>query len=291
MIKKYKTLRKIQNLSIIILIIISIFLLKSLLNFNQANINPKEMKIHFIDVGQGDSILVQVNYKNLLIDSGSKSEKDKLIKYLKTLNIAQFDYVIATHPHEDHIGNMDYIINNYKIINFYSPKVTSDTPSFENMTEALSRKNLKIKILKANTSSIDLGDNTIFEIFSPNLENYDNLNNYSPIIKITYGDNSFLFTGDAEEDIEREVLSKNFNLKSDVLKVGHHGSSTSSCMDFLNSVNPSISIISVGKHNTYGHPTKNTLNNLKNTSLFRTDKNGSIIITSDGKSIKYSLKW
>lgn len=290
MIKKYKTLRKIQNLSIIILIILSIFLLKSLFNFNKTNVNPKEMKIHFIDVGQGDSILIQVNYKNLLIDSGSKSEKDKLIKYLKTLNITQFDYVIATHPHEDHIGNMDYIINNYKIVNFYSPKVTSDTPSFENMTEALARKNLKIKVLKANTSSIDLGYNTIFEIFSPNLENYDNLNNYSPIIKITYGNNFFLFTGDAEEDIEREVLSKNFNLKSDVLKVGHHGSSTSSCIDFINAVNPKISIISVGKYNTYGHPTINTLNNLKNTSLFRTDKNGSIIITSDGKSIKYSLK-
>ena len=290
MIKKYKLLKKIQNISIIVLIIFSLFLLKSLLNFNKININPKEMKVHFIDVGQGDSILVQVNYKSLLIDSGPKDEKDKLTKYLNLLNISQFDYVIATHPHEDHIGNMSYIINNYKVINFYSPKIINTTSSFENMAEALSRKNLKIKILKANTTSIDLGYNTLVEVFSPTLDDYENLNNYSPIIKISHGNNTFLFTGDAEEDIEKEVLINNFNLNSEVLKVGHHGSSTSSSLEFLEKVNPKISIISVGKNNSYGHPTLKTLDNLKRTSLFRTDKDGSIVITSDGNYLKYSFK-
>ena len=290
MIKRYKLIKKIQNISIVILVILSIFLFKSLINSKSSSTNPNEMKVHFIDVGQGDSILIQVNYKNILIDSGPKDEKDKLVKYLNSLNIHQFDYVIATHPHEDHIGNMAYIINNYKVLNFYSPKIDNNTTSFENMAEALSRKNLKIKILKANASTINLGENTLVEVFSPNLDYYDNLNNYSPIIKISYGHNSFLFTGDAEEEIEQEIITNNFNLKSDVLKVAHHGSSTSTTKSFLDSVKPKIAVISVGKNNSYGHPTKDTLNKLKESKVYRTDINGNIVITSDGNTIKTSLK-
>ena len=290
MIKKHKLIKKLQNSLLILLTLISIFLFKSLLNYNKSTPNPREINVHFIDVGQGDAILVQVNSKNLLIDSGPKSEKEKLTEYLDSLYIPQFDYIIATHPHEDHIGNMDYIINNYKVLSFYTPKITTDTVSFENMVESLTRKNLKLKILKSNNKTIDLGSNTLVEVFSPNLDSYDNLNNYSPIIKITYGNTSFLFTGDAETEIEKEVISKYSNLKSDVLKVGHHGSSTSSSLEFLKAVNPKISVISVGKNNTYGHPTKDTLEKLKSTTIFRTDKNKSIIISSDGTSIKYSNK-
>ncbi|MGG7142579.1 ComEC/Rec2 family competence protein [Clostridium nigeriense] len=290
MIKKYKLIKQIKNILIVTLTLLSIFLLKSLINSNATSITPNEMRVHFIDVGQGDSILIQVNYKNILIDSGPKDGKDKVIQYLNSLDITQFDYVIATHPHEDHIGNMAYIINNYNVLNFYSPKIDNNTSSFENMAEALSRKNLKIKILKANSSAINLGQNTLFEIFSPNLDSYDNLNNYSPIIKVSYGNTSFLFTGDAEEEVEQEVLANNLNLKSDVLKVGHHGSSTSTSETFLDSVNPKISVISVGKNNSYGHPTENTLNKLKKTNIYRTDINGNIIITSDGSNIKVSLK-
>lgn len=290
MIRKYKLIKKLKNTSIFILVILSLFLLKGLLKNKSTSINTNEIKVHFIDVGQGDAILVQVNNKNLLIDSGSKSEKNKLIEYLDSINIPQFDYIIATHPHEDHIGNMSYIINNYKIINFYSPKVQNNTTAFENMAESLSRKNIKIKILKANINNINLGENTLVEVLSPNLDSYDNLNNYSPIIKISYGNNSFLFTGDAEESVEGEVLTQYFNLKSDVLKIGHHGSSTSTGKNFLDKVNPKIAIISVGKENSYGHPTKETLEKIKDTTVYRTDINGSIIITSDGKSLKSSLK-
>lgn len=290
MIKKAKLLKKVQNLFILILIILSLFLFKELLYKKNHSINPNEIKIHYIDVGQGDAILVQVNNKNLLIDSGPKSDKKKLTNYLDSIYIPQFDYVIATHPHEDHIGNMSYIISNYKILNFYSPKVESNTNTFEGMAEALSRKNIKIKILKANNKTIDLGENTLVEVFSPNLDSYDNLNNYSPIIKIYYGNNSFLFTGDAEENVEAEVISKSFNLKSDILKIGHHGSSTSTSKDFLEKINPKITIISVGKNNSYGHPTKETLDKIKNTTVYRTDINRSIIITSDGKTLKSSFK-
>jgi len=290
MIRRYKLIRKIQNIFILALVLLSFFLLTELFKNKNYSINPNEMKVHFIDVGQGDAILVQVNDKNLLIDSGSKSEKKKLTNYLDSIYIPQFDYVIATHPHEDHIGNMSYIINNYKIINFYSPKVQNNTLAFESMAEVLARKNIKIKVLKSNNSSINLGENTLVEVLSPNLDSYDNLNNYSAIIKISYGNNSFLFTGDAEESIEKELLSKSFNLKSDLLKIGHHGSSTSTSESFLQKVNPKITIISVGKDNSYGHPTKATLVKIKNTRVYRTDLDGSIVITSDGESLKSSLK-
>ena len=290
MIRKFKLIKKSQNIFILILAILSIFLVKELLKNKNTSVNPNEIKVHFIDVGQGDAALIQGNNKNLLIDSGSKSEKNKLLEYLDSIYIPEFDYVIATHPHEDHIGNMSYIINNYKIRNFYSPKVENNTTSFENMVESLSRKNIKIKVLKANNKSISLGENTLVEILSPNLDKYDDLNNYSPIVKVTYGNISFLFTGDAEEYVEEEVINSPFNLKSDILKIGHHGSSSSTSKNFLEKVNPNIAIISVGKDNSYGHPTKETLEKLKDTTIYRTDINGSIVITSDGKVTNTSLK-
>ena len=266
---------------------IFIFSFGLFINFSTKNkdVNKDEMIVHFIDVGQGDSILIQVNNYNLLIDSGSFEANKEIKTYLNNLNINKIDYLIATHPHEDHIGNMSYIINNYDVINFYSPKVTTTSNSFEKLIDALQINNLKIKILKANTSSINLGKYTTVEVLSPNLDYYENLNNYSPIIKISYKNTSFLFTGDAEELIEQEVLSKNYNLKSDILKVGHHGSSTSTSTDFYEVVNPSISIISVG-NNSYGHPTNKTLNQIKTSKVYRTDEDGDIVITSDGNSFK-----
>ncbi|GAA0084632.1 ComEC/Rec2 family competence protein [Clostridium sp. CTA-7] len=276
----------------LIYLIFNLFLVIFLFQCSFKNSKPvsindnKNMKVHYIDVGQGDSILVQVNSKNLLIDSGSSTSKDKLLKYLKSLNIDKFDYIVATHPHEDHIGNMSYIIDKFKVLNFYAPKVESSTKAFETMVESLIRKDLKIKVLKANVKSIDLGENTKVEVFSPLSENYDDLNNYSPIIKISYGSTSFLFTGDAEEFSEKEVLNASFNLKSDVLKIGHHGSSSSTSKNFFTAVNPSITVISVGNDNSYGHPTNKVLSIIEETFIYRTDKDGTIVITSDGNSIK-----
>ena len=245
-----------------------------------------KMLIHFIDVEQGDSILVQVNNKNLLIDSGPSSAKENLFNYLNSINVKTFNYIIATHPHEDHIGNMSSIINNFEVLNFYAPKVTNNTKAFETMVESLTRKNLKINVIKANINSIDLGENTKVEFFSPNNSTYDNINNYSPIFKITYEKTSFLFTGDAEELIESEVINNNYNLKADLLKIGHHGSSTSTSKRFFESVNPKISVISVGKNNTYNHPTEEVLSTINNSKILRTDLNGNILITSDGLSLK-----
>ena len=282
--KSYKALKIILTISAII---ISISFLTQNNNGNYEN----KMIIHYIDVGQGDCILIQVNNKNLLIDSGPSSNRKDLLNYLEKLNIKKFDYIIATHPHEDHIGNMDTIIKRYDIGSFYSPKVITSSTTFENMISALVDKNLKINVLKKGVKGIDLGKNTEIEVFSP-LENIssDNLNDYSPIIKITFFNNSFLFTGDAEISTEDTVLSQNNNLNCDILKVGHHGSSTSTSTDFLISTNPSVAIISVGKNNSYGHPTSETLSllNSYNIRTIRTDINGTVIAISDGKNINIS---
>ena len=276
----------------LILAIWALFIFIIFLNLNNNITNcENKMIVHYIDVGQGDCILIQVNNKNLLIDSGPSSSRKDLLDYLEKLNIKKFDYIIATHPHEDHIGNMDTIIKRYSIGSFYSPKVISSSTTFENMISALVDKNLKVNVLKKGFKGIDLGENVKFQVFSP-AENLfsDNLNDYSPIIKITFLNNSFLFTGDAEISTEESVLSENNNLNCDILKVGHHGSSTSTSSNFLTSVNPSVAIISVGKNNSYGHPTSETLSllNYFNIRTIRTDINGTIIAISDGKNISIS---
>lgn len=247
------------------------------------------MEIHYINVGQGDSILIRVNDKNMLIDSGPKDNKKDLISYLNSLNISNIDYLIATHPHEDHIGNMNTIINKYTVNKFYSPKVSATSKSFELMIEALKNKKMKINILNTNTTSLNLGENTKVTILSPlEGESFDNLNNYSPMIKIEYGETSFLFTGDCEKEVEANVLSRNKNLlKADILKLGHHGSSTSSSEEFLCAVNPSAVVITSGKDNRFGHPHSETINLLKkyNINFYNTATDNTIILISDGKTI------
>ena len=250
-------------------------------------IDSNKMIVHYIDVGQGDSILIQVNNKNLLIDSGPKSDKKKLLDYLSSLNLDKLDYVIATHPHEDHIGNMADVISDYNVLAFYAPKVQSTTKTFEKMVESLKSKNLKINVIKKGTDSINLGENTKVTVFSPTKDFYEDLNNYSPVIKIEYGKTSFLFTGDAQKDVEKEILATNEDISADILKVGHHGSSTSTTKDFLNKVNPSIGVISVGQDNTYNHPNEDTIKRLKDNkvTIYRTDKDGTVILSSDGSNI------
>lgn len=278
--------KKIIYITLNFLLILILFQCSIETNKNIVSDNIKGMNVHFIDVGQGDSILIQVNSKNLLIDSGPSASKDKLVKYLNSLKISKLDYIIATHPHEDHIGNMSYIIDNFEVLNFYAPKVNSNTKAFETMVESLVIKNLKIKVLKPNIKSIDLGENTKVDVFSPISNEYENLNNFSSIIKISYGTTSFLFTGDSEELSEKEVLTQGYDLKSDVLKVGHHGSSSSTSKRFLDAVDPYIAVISVGKDNSYGHPSQEVLSRLKDLTIYQTDLDGNILIKSDGHSLK-----
>ena len=177
------------------------------------------MVTHFIDVGQGDCILIQVNHKNLLIDSGTSDSKQKLIRYLKKNNITKLDYIVATHPHEDHIGGMASVIKTFEVGEFYAPKVIASTQSFEDMVKALRAKNLKIIIATPNTS-LNLGPSTSCTMLSPNKATYENTNNYSCAIKISYKNSTFLFTGDIEAEAEQEIIDNDYDLSAQVLKVG-----------------------------------------------------------------------
>ncbi|HDK7175185.1 TPA: MBL fold metallo-hydrolase [Clostridium botulinum] len=256
---------------------------------NAINTSNKsnELKVHYIDVGQGDSILVQTKDKNILIDSGTRKSSDNLINYLKKQHIKKLDYVIATHPHEDHIGGMPKVIDEFEIGNFYAPKKTANTKIFKDMILQLKKKNLKINVAKKGIS-LDLSNDSSLDFLAPVKDNYENTNDYSAVIKITHGNTKFLFTGDAEKTSERDILNSNVDLSSNVLKVGHHGSHSSSSKEFLDKVNPKMAIISCGKNNDYGHPHKETMKELKkrNIEIYRTDIDGNILLTSDGENIK-----
>ena len=249
--------------------------------------DSKQLKIHFIDVGQGDSTLIEINGYTLLIDAGPEASSKKLKNYLDKNGITKLDYVVATHPHEDHIGGMPEIIKNYKIDHFLGPKVTNNTDIFKNMVKELKSKSLKIQVLKKG-DSLNLGENVEFNILAPIEDNYEDDNNYSVVAKLSYKDTSFLFMGDAETLVESQLLRDKTDVKADVLKVGHHGSTSSSSKAFLKAVSPQYAVIFCGKNNKFGHPHKETIEKLQQADIkyFRTDKDGNIVITSDGKYIK-----
>ncbi|EDK33013.1 ComEC/Rec2 family competence protein [Clostridium kluyveri] len=277
--------------NIIALLISITFLISGCMNLESSQTSNSfnkslEFTVYYIDIGQGDSELIQVNNKNLLIDAGPTKSTDKLLSYLNSIDIKKLNYVIATHPDEDHIGGMSTVINTYPIDKFYAPKKTVNTRAFENMITELKSKNMKIDVPKPGMQ-LDLGEGTKAEILAPNSDRYEDTNNYSIVLKISYGNTKFLFTGDAEKLSEREILDKNYDISADVLKLGHHGSSTSTTDEFLDKVSPEIAIISCGADNRYGHPHKETLRKLKkrNIRIYRTDIDGNIVLISDGKNI------
>ncbi|HHL2030424.1 TPA: ComEC/Rec2 family competence protein [Clostridium perfringens] len=248
------------------------------------------MSVTYLNVGQGDSELIQVNGINMLIDAGTNAGANDLVKDLKNRGIKTIDIAIATHPHEDHIGGMDEVLENFDVKSFYAPKVAHTTKTYENMLKAVKNEGLKIKQIKEGTK-IDLGKDTEVQVYSPVKSQYEELNNYSPVMKISYGQNSFMFTGDAESLVEKEILSENKDLKADVLKLGHHGSHSSTSEEFLKAVDPSIAIVSCAKDNKYGHPHKETMSNLKKAGItvYETFRDGDITISSNGKKLDVKL--
>ena len=243
---------------------------------------------YFLDVGQGDCSIVTCDGHAMIIDGGLPSVSQFVYSFLKnTLHIDRLDYVIATHPHSDHVGGLSAALNACEVGTVYSPVLFYNDPSFLTLREQLVARNMSFT-LPIPSNTVALGGATV-EFLAPS-QLHAGMNDCSIVLKVTYGSTSFLFTGDAELEEEKELLASGFDLSANVLKVGHHGSNTSTSQEFLNAVNPSISVISCGRGNKHGHPAQSTLYFLQEQgcSLFRTDIYGTIIITSDGTQLLVS---
>lgn len=316
---KRKTKNNIYKLIIIVVIIIGAIFSKDYLNYDKNdeatnNLNSKSsvttseenplinvdgnLQIHFIDVGQADSILIKQDNNYMLIDGGNNEDGDMLVKYLKEQGVEKLDYIIATHPHEDHIGGLDDVLNEFDTDLVLMPDKITTTKTFEDFLLAIKNRqdiknkngeNVTLKKVPKLEEKYNLG-NASFVIYAPNSSSYDELNNYSIVIKLSFGNNAFLFTGDAEKLSEKEMLDKNYDLKADVLKIGHHGSSTSTSDEFLEAVSPKYAVLSVGEDNSYNLPKKTVMDKFKNNNIpvYRTDEQGAIILNSDGTNITFN---
>ena len=298
--KKYN--KKIPN---IVYILITIFIAfsvylgsENIQNNNSNNLSPSnetnviqeskmditvdsELKIYYLNVGQADSILIQNEGQNMLIDAGNNADGENIVEFLQSLNISKIDFLVGTHPHEDHIGGIDDVINNFDIGTIYMPKVATTTKTFEDVLDAIENKSLTVTTPEIG-KSFNIGSAN-FQILSAGTDEED-LNSCSIVLKLTFGNLAYLFTGDEETVNEEQMISSGYDLSADVLKVAHHGSNTSTSEEFLDKVSPKIAIIMVGAENSYGHPHNEILNrlNARDIKIYRTDTDGTILITSDG---------
>lgn len=247
----------------------------------------KDLKVHFLNVGKADSAYIRYKDYNILIDAADKEPLDTVCEYLSREGVSKLDLVIVSHPHRDHIGQMDKVINKFEIGKFIEPDIPDNiiptSVTYEKMLEALVNKNVKVKVAHAN-DSFKIGD-LKFEILGP-ISSHKNLNNNSLVVRMVYKSVSFLFTGDAEEFEETEIVKSNRVIKSDVLKVGHHGSKTSSSLKFLKKVSPKYAVISVNSE-PVTRSRQIILDRLKSvgTKIYRTDLNGNILFSTDGHEI------
>lgn len=247
------------------------------------------LSVHFIDVGQADSALVICGGKTLLIDGGNAEDSNLIYAYLEKLNIAHLDYVVCTHAHEDHVGGLPGALTHSSAGVVMAPVTDYNTKVFRNFAEKAIARAGKITVPKVG-DSFALGDAAV-TVLGP-VKDYDDTNNTSIVLRVVFGETSFLFTGDMESKAETDLIESGAILKSTVLKVGHHGSPTSTSYRFLREVAPSYGVISVGKDNSYGHPSDAVLSRLRDADvqLYRTDMQGDIICTSDGKTVSFTTQ-
>ncbi|WP_455088914.1 ComEC/Rec2 family competence protein [Peptoanaerobacter stomatis] len=282
-------MKKISLKQKIIIILLLTSVIYTLYQKLQDIYNPSTiLQVHFIDVGQGDStLIITPDKKTVLIDAGDEQHSSRTMGYIKSQGIEKLDLVIATHPDADHIGGMDKVIKNFDIGMFSMPLVSKDTKQYKEIKQELKNKKLKNKPLYTG-DGLSVGKDVKLQILSPQKnKTYSDTNEYSIVARLSYKEVSFLFMADATMENEIAIINDFDDISSDVLKLGHHGSSTSTSDYFLGKVNPSIGVISCGKNNKYGHPHKEVMNLLEkyNIMIFRTDKQGSIVLKSDGYKI------
>ena len=271
---------------VIVLVAVSLLIWQSAEERKNAVTVPMDgLYVHYIDVGQGDSELVCCNGEYMLIDAGEPDASDAVLEYLDRHGIDKLDYLVCTHSHSDHCGGLDAVVESLEVETVFTSPYAGDSPSYEIFTDAVYGAGLELTVPELG-ESYRLGEAS-FSFLGP-LENYDSTNDDSLVLRLEYGDTSFLFTGDMTARAEKDLINDGAKLRCDVLKVGHHGSSGSSCYKFLYEAQPSIGVISCEKGNRYGHPHEEALSRLNDAdvTVFRTDLEGSIVIFSDGMRVE-----
>jgi beta-lactamase superfamily II metal-dependent hydrolase len=253
-------------------------------------IGEPALSVHFIDVGQGDSILLESKGEFVLVDAGEKDYGATVTRYIEDQHAAALKYVIATHPHSDHIGGMKQVLDSIRTENFITVETDQSTRTWLNVLDAVDRHDVNY-IDAAVGATYSFGE-AQFTILAPLSDGYEGYNNYSVVTKVECGDVSFLLTGDAEKLSEKEMIASGADLHADVLKLGHHGSSTSSTAAFLKAVDPSYVVISCGVNNDYGHPHRETMKKLEllGCPVYRTDEMGTVVAYTDGTTLSFSTE-
>ena len=243
------------------------------------------LTVRVMDVGQADSILIDCDGKTMLIDGGNPENAQGIESQLQSLHISALDYVVGTHPHADHIGGLAQIIRDYKVGAVIMTDAKTNTTTYANLLKTIAAKGLKIT-RPTPGQTLALGGGS-FTVIAPSRTDHEDLNDDSVVLRLVYGEKSFLFTGDASKESERDMLKTGLPLHADVLKVGHHGSSTATTAAFLKAVSPAYAVISVGRDNTYGLPDEPVIARLQTAGckLYRTDRDGTVIFSSDGHTI------
>lgn len=280
-----KTLQRLLHLTLAVSVLLGVALP---LPVTAKTEDPKPMEVHFLDVGQGDATLITCDGHAMLIDAGDDTKGTAIQNYLKKQKIKSLDYLILTHPDADHIGGAPVIITKFEIAKVFVSNFEKDNSTYRKLIQALDDNNLKSST-PAVKSKYSLGT-AEFTILAPN-DTYETPNDSSIALLLKNGKNSFLFTGDAEATAEMDILANGIDISADVYKVGHHGSRSSTSQRFFKAVKPDYAVISCGEGNSYGHPHAETLNTLRTNgvAVYRTDEDGTIIATSDGKTISFNV--
>lgn len=251
---------------------------------NTVTVSGQNLTVHFLDVGQGDSILLELDGKSMLVDSGESDQGKVVTAYLQDQGISTLDYVVATHPHSDHIGGVNDILNNFQVEHFVDSGYPHTSKTYENMLITIDKKNIPFEVVQAG-QTINFDPAVDIEVLNPASAYSDELNENSVVLKVTYGETSFLLMGDAGLESEENIMEAGYDVDSDILKVGHHASRSGSGEAFISAVSPEVSIIEVGAGNDYGHPHAEILDRLQKAStVYRTDLDGTIIVTTDGST-------